>query len=189
MKQQSYARSTAIMGLGFTLVELLVTLMLVAILIGVAIPLTMTWLNKNKVSETESVLQNAISVAKAQAQSNPNGIRNQSNPVAAICAETLSDGTKTLAVKLVQNSFKGFQSPCGKASASLWEAPIQNGVDVSYADANANHETAVKPLNYLMFNAHGALVSTNCPKGATCPTKPTFKVAAGSGDEKVIKAF
>jgi prepilin-type N-terminal cleavage/methylation domain-containing protein len=178
MKHQSRAR-------GFTIIELLVTLTLVAILLGVAIPIAMTWLDNDKISETESVLQNAISVAKVQALSNPNGISGQTHAVAAICAETLSDGKKTLAVKLVKNTPKGLQSPCGSGSTSLWEAPIQSGVDLSYVDASSKD----KPLNYLMFNASGALVSTNCPKGATCPTKSNLKVAAGSGEEKVIKAF
>lgn len=167
---------------GFTLIEMLVTITLVGILIAVGLPLTSAWVDNAKITETESALQNAISVAKTQALRNPNGVDSQANPVAAICRVT-ANGEQSMAVMLVKNTATGLQDPCGAESTKLWETKLKKGVAVTYNDASNN----AQPLSYLMFNSRGALVATNCP--GTCPTTPDFKVAAGHGDERVIKAL
>lgn len=58
---------------GFSLIELLVTISILAILLAIGVPLTTTWVQRARVSEATSKLSQAYGLALALAQRNPNG--------------------------------------------------------------------------------------------------------------------
>jgi len=60
---------------GFTLVELVVTLVIVVLIMLVAVPFTQSWVNSASVRESKSLLQQAYSRARAMGLANANEIK------------------------------------------------------------------------------------------------------------------
>jgi len=67
---------------GFTLIELMITIAIIALLAVVAAPYTSSWIHEANVNEAKSTLHRAHGQAKAIALRNPNGVM-EGNQVAA----------------------------------------------------------------------------------------------------------
>ncbi|GHD67513.1 pilus assembly FimT family protein [Jeongeupia chitinilytica] len=95
---------------GFTLIELIITIAILALLLAVGVPFTQRWGQSARVQQVESTLKQGFAHAKAIALRNPNGVK---------------DGTATAAVlTLTGDSFfvcEGAPSSCG-ASNAVWQA-------------------------------------------------------------------
>ena len=72
---------------GFSLIELLVSLALLAFFITLAVPVTNTWSNNTKLHEAESLLRQGVGRAKALAQRNELGITG-SQTAAILCQDS-----------------------------------------------------------------------------------------------------
>ena len=160
---------------GFTLIELLVTITLVGILLGVGLPFTSSWVDGAKVTETESQLQHAIALAKAEAMRNPIGTE-ANKPVAAICRVD-DNGKIKLEVKLADSA--GNLCELANTNKALWSTTLKGGVSLQL-------DNATPTLGYLMFNSRGSLfTAASCPTGKTCPASVDVTVAAGSDTDNL----
>src|SRR5690606_31472179 len=106
---------------GFTLVELLITLALIAIVALAAVPYTTAWINTANVQTSAASLEQAFAKAKALALRNPAGVR---------------VGTPAASVKLVGNNLivcSGAPGDAGCAVAGgnmVWLLHVTDGVAI-----------------------------------------------------------
>ncbi|TBU95897.1 pilus assembly FimT family protein [Phytopseudomonas dryadis] len=70
---------------GFTLIELMITLAVLALLMFVGLPLTNAWVNGAQQQTAASLLREGIGRAKAQALRNPRNVQDISQPAALLC--------------------------------------------------------------------------------------------------------
>ena len=79
------ARSASSAMRGFTLIELMITILVAAVLLGVALPEFRTTINNNRVANKSNDLVNAFNIARAEALS-------RGNPVSVCAANALGTG-------------------------------------------------------------------------------------------------
>lgn len=70
---------------GFTLIEMMVTIGLVAFLLTLGVPLAREWVQSAHQRDAAGILNEALGRAKALALRNPQGLTDQTLPAAAIC--------------------------------------------------------------------------------------------------------
>lgn len=70
--------------LGFTLVELMVTIIILAILLAIAVPWTSAWIDRAKVKNSANAVKSALVQARTAALRNPNGINDSSKAVSCV---------------------------------------------------------------------------------------------------------
>jgi prepilin-type N-terminal cleavage/methylation domain-containing protein len=143
---------------GFTLIELMVTVVLVGILALTALPMTSNWILETRLAQTQSELQQAIALARAAAMRNPKGFVS-SKPVAVVCFID----NKQLEVRLVKNdSYAGDYCAAAAlpaAAETLWQTALKSTVELTQANTT---------LSYIQFDTRGRLVSSNCPQANKC---------------------
>ena len=62
-------------SIGFTLVEMMITILIMSLLLLAAVPFTTAWIQGARVNEAKSKLLQGYELARALAQRNPNGAR------------------------------------------------------------------------------------------------------------------
>lgn len=158
---------------GFTLVEFLVTASLIALLVGAALPFSSDWVASSRIQETQSLLQKAISTAKARAMRNPNGIASQT-PVAVVCRRVI-DAHSELQVRQVVRGFVRGNDPCLEANSDLlWKTQLRNAIALHHSTADG----ALEMLSHMYFDSKGALVTTGCPISGQCASQPRLQVTS-----------
>lgn len=111
---------------GFTLVELMITLALIAIIAMAAVPYTASWIHAAQVQTTAANLEQAFAKAKALALRNPSGVT-ASAPAAS--------------VKLAGNIVIVCSGAAGDAGCSLgggnmvWQGNVTDGVAIQSGGA------------------------------------------------------
>lgn len=158
MKQQS----------GFTLIEIMVVIALIAFLALSVSPIGGSWVRSANVQKTEGNLMEAIGRAKAGALRNPTGLVG-GLPVTAIC---LSD---TLVV--LQSADSNPPNCTGLVGNQLWRIPIDTGVKITASS------TSTEAISCACFNNKG-LLSTN-ETCSSCATTTTFHLSSGSKNATV----
>lgn len=154
----------------FTLVELLVTVSLLALLVVAALPNTGGWMTSARIHETGTALQQAITAAKTRALSNPHGITGPGNPVAVICQKA-----GWLEVRAVKTELALGQNPCDAIhSDQLWRTALRSAVKLEHGADDAHMHT----LSYLFFDNQGRLVTNFCPERFRCASQPRIQVAS-----------
>lgn len=151
---------------GFTLIEVLIVIAILAAVILLAAPLTGSWTADASIQESEGQLKEAIGRAKSIAQRNQMMAVGET-PVAAIC---ISD-TKALTVR------KGGENTppscaVNPAGTQVWQAQISQKVAV---------KNGVNTVSCICFNNKG-LISTagNC---AACTSSTELNLAVGNQSE------
>lgn len=151
---------------GFTLIEILITIALVAIISLVAVPITSEWLRDSEVQVAEGQLTQAIGHAQAS------GIRNVpastgDDHAAIICINTTTDALT------VRESTSSVTADCTAANTAtvLWQAKLESRVELVDTSDNA--------VSCLCFNNKGLLTDqgSSC---SSCFTGNDLKITSGS---------
>lgn len=164
---------------GFTLVELVVTLTLLALLFIMSAPFTRAWINSAKVSDTESVLQHAIGLARSHAMHSMEVEDVLQAPVAVVCI-----ASSDLQVRIVNRDIdlSQGQQPCIHSKV-VWRTKITEQVNQSFI--NDNNEPVM--LSEMHFDRDGKLASQYCHSAINqnnCATSSVLEVSA-KGAQKV----
>lgn len=118
---------------GLTLIELLVTMSIFAILLMVSVPLTRAWVANAHISQTESLVRLGYTRARALALRNPLGV------TASATAATLVIGSYSVFV--IQ----------GNGGSQIWSGTFNSDTTVSFAGTGCNSQLALDnnglPLN------------------------------------------
>ena len=153
---------------GFSLIELMIVLVLLAIIVLKAVPFTTDWVNGARVTDAQSVLVEAVGLAKSKALRNSVGII-EGKAVTAIC---LNNGF--LDVLEASNDTTPVQCT---GSTRIWRADIANNVNVKVAGSG---------FNCLCFDAKAQF--TQQGGYAACLTTTVFDLTAG-GINEVVEVY
>lgn len=106
---------------GITLIELIITLALVAVIIASIAPLGRSWIATAHVSKAQSVLTQAFNKAKTEALKNPNKVLSDAtNPTVATV--TINNTTKTITVT-------------NSSSTTIWSDSFDQDTTITLATA------------------------------------------------------
>jgi prepilin-type N-terminal cleavage/methylation domain-containing protein len=153
---------------GFTLIELMVTLALVAFLAMVSLPFTSEWISSHRMNQAETLLRSAVAKAKAEAMKNSHALAMPGLLEPAVTTALCWDpGSRRLALwaRLSDGAFQ----PCTEASPgnaekiASWDTP--SGVTL-LRNANAAQPVFVG----VCFDSRGTF------------TKDAVSQACGTGD-------
>lgn len=146
---------------GLSLIELMVTLALLAFLLSVGLPLTSGWVQSAHQRDAVGMLTEALGRAKALALRNPQGLADQSQPVAVTCL-----GKSTLSV--VAASAKGVDCGVGRA----WAAQLPADASIVQSDNST--------FQCVAFNERGIALATTV--GSLACSQSSLNVKVGSQD-------
>lgn len=138
---------------GFTLIELMISITILAILLVMGSSLTQTWIDRSQVNNTMTIVKNTMSQAKVAALRNPNNSLS-STPSVSVCLD--SSNTLHIVRANVANS-----TPCSLSSANntlLQSTALANGI-------NIKHGTAL--FACLSFNSRGMITGNTDPNCST----------------------
>lgn len=140
------------MSKGFSLIEIMIVIAVIALVVLVAAPLTGNWVSDAKRIEAEAQLTQAVGRAKAAALRNHMAATGES-PVTAIC---LSDSN----LLTVLEGTAGAAPSCASAGGTkLWQAQLHKGISVK-VDSN--------DFSCVCFNNKGLLTTSgSCSACAT----------------------
>ena len=139
---------------GFTLIEIMITLTVLAFLLFLGAPLTSAWTDGAQQQTAASLLREGIGRAKAQALRNPGGVRNADEPAAALCYSN-----QTLVLYRIDRPNSGTASVnCAATSNIIWSAALPSKPAVKLSDDNSFSCSA--------FNNQGLPITA----GNTCTT-------------------
>ena len=106
---------------GITLIELIITLALVAVIVASIAPLGRSWIATAHVSKAQSVLTQAFNKAKTEALKNPNKVLSDAtNPTVATI--TIDNTTKTITVT-------------NSSSTTIWSDSFDQDTTITLATA------------------------------------------------------
>ncbi|HKT26595.1 prepilin-type N-terminal cleavage/methylation domain-containing protein [Dyella sp.] len=137
---------------GFTLIELMVTIALVAFLLTIGIPLAREWVLSAHQRDSAGKLTEALGRAKALALRNQQGLTDQSLPTAAVCLS----GQQLSVVGADTNK----QVTC--ANQADWTAQISSDASVVRTATNI-------PFQCAAYNERGVLLSVSLASLACTP--------------------
>lgn len=149
--------------LGFTLIEIMIVIGLIAFLALTVSPIGGSWIRSADVQKTEGNLMEAIGRAKAAALRNPSGVVGDM-PVTAIC---IGD---TLVV--LQSTDNDPPNCAGLVGRQLWRTTLDTGVNITAGNDSTT------PVSCACFNNKGLLSSTNTC--SSCASNTTFHLSAGN---------
>lgn len=141
---------------GFTLIELMITIAVFALLLAIGAPLTRAWSDSAHQREAASLLQQGLSRAKATALRNVGGVLNP-EPAAVLC----HSGQTLMLFQLD----KGQSVDCTAVKGSLWSAVLPG---------SASLQSQGSEMSCVAFDNRGLPVS-----GSSCATT-TLQVLAGN---------
>ncbi|MBE1161863.1 pilus assembly FimT family protein [Dyella acidiphila] len=157
---------------GLSLIELMVTLALLAFLVMVGLPLTSAWVQSAHQRDAAGMLTEGLGRAKALALRNPQGLTDQSLPVAVTClsGRNLSVvAADASGADCSQSQQWGMQLP---TDASIVQAPLLASASTTAAAAVA--------MQCVAFNERGIALSTSV--GSLTCTSSSLNVLVGSQD-------
>jgi len=115
---------------GFSLIELMVTLALMAFLLFLGAPLTSAWNDGAQQQTAASLLREGIGRAKAQALRNPGGVVNAEEPAAALCQID-----QTLSLHRINKPNSGTASvDCSSSATVIWTAQLPSKATIKLSD-------------------------------------------------------
>lgn len=160
--------------LGFTLIELMITIVVLALLLFIGSSLTSAWIDRNQVNNGLSSLKNAVSQAKSAALRNTNDQPTE-HPAASVCFDRQNNKV---------NIVRAAQFTTNACLVSADSTPTQNYVLQSFPLAQGITLTANSGnFECLAFNSSGVLVEATGLAGA-CSNQTNLKIDIEKNDEK-----
>ncbi len=157
---------------GFTLVEVLVVVAVIATLAFAAVPLGNSWTSSAESVNTKGVLSQAISRAKSSAMRNGNKIA-ETNAVTAICVTS-----GKVEVREASGTVTSAHCTSGGGTAT-WSNKIGTSLTIK------NNSQA---FSCMCFSTKGLLVTTpsNC---SSCATTSTFEFSGSGIDNETVAIY
>lgn len=144
---------------GFTLLELMIVLAIIALLLAVGLPYTQAWVSGNRQMQARNVLVEAVSQARSLAMRNPDGI------------------TTATAAALLKLNGSTLQVENADGSQVLWSASVPANATLKLADASG---TVGATLGCVAFDNRGQRL----PDATGCTTPATqYRVAVGMNNQ------
>lgn len=134
---------------GFTLIEMMISITILAILLVMGSSLTQTWLDRSQVNSAITVLKNSMAQAKAAALRNPNNAL-LNTPSVSVCL----DSSNTLHIIRANIASTAPCSPTSANNSLLQSTPLANGISIK-------HGTAL--FACLSFNSRGMITANTDP--------------------------
>lgn len=156
---------------GFTLIELMVTLTIFAVLIMMGSSLTRTWVDRSQVNSAISTLKTAVFQAKASALRNTNN-QPLNNSSVSVCLDSTSNTINIIRTAL--NSNNVCETPDSASSTGnvlLRTLPISNDIYIKQGSAF---------FNCLSFNSAGVVIQAS---GTSCSSDTSAAFKVGKNDE------
>lgn len=195
MRVQSYPREVSAFGVprrmaGFTLVELMITIAVAAILLMIAVPSFNNIINSNRLVTATNAMVNALNSARMEAIKRNGSVQFCSNSATTNTSDTLGAlcGTNTGAVYAGSSSTPVLAGPPGLGVASVQVhgtiAAIRfDGRGLGYAPGSTTPydsttlgvvvdlcSTALTSNNHITISmATGTIITTSDPFTGTCP--------------------
>jgi len=160
---------------GFTLVELLITMVLIGILVKLSLPSFSTWIGNTQVRTVAEALQNGIRLAQAEA------VRRNRQVVL-----TFTNSTPTRDAPAVVGG--GNWSMQTVAQFGGADAEFIQGGSLAEISSDVTVAAVGAPLNALCFNSNGRLVINTDPgpSGASCNAAgTTFEINRSRADRRL----
>lgn len=163
---------------GFTLIELMVTIVLLSVLAMLAMPSFTTWINNNKVRTVSDSLQNGLRFAQAEAL-------RRSRPI--VFSLTNSPAPQTSLTAVANGS--GWSINVSKSSLDANSAFVQAGVLSDVASG-----VQISGPAAVCFNAMGRVVTNTDTdvSGASCGTPSplqTYDVSLSPGADRPLRVL
>ncbi|MGJ7501691.1 pilus assembly FimT family protein [Variovorax sp. ZT5P49] len=163
---------------GFTLIELMVTIVLLAVLTMLAMPSFMTWINNNKVRTVSDSLQNGLRFAQSEAL-------RRSRPIVFSLTNSPAPQTSLTAVANGSN----WSINVSKSSLDAKSAFVQAGVLTDVASG-----VQITGPVAVCFNAMGRVVANTDTdvNGASCGTASalqTYNVTLTPGADRPLRVL
>lgn len=155
---------------GYSLIELMITIAVLAFLAVVAMPMGSQWVKDSSLEETEGKIMQALGQAKASGLRNP-AAKTGDALVAIVCIDTSTD-------KLwLMESTATVEANCDTTNTAtkLWQTELHE--DLTVTDASNSNVTC------LCTNNKGLLI--NSGTCSACYTGNQLKLAAGSSNRFV----
>lgn len=163
---------------GFTLIELMVTVVLMSILAMLAMPAFTTWINNNKVRTVSDSLQNGLRFAQSEAL-------RRSRPMVFSLTNSAAPQTSLTAV----DNGSGWSINVSKSSLDAKSAFVQSGVLSDVASG-----VQITGPAAVCFNAMGRVVANTDTgvNGASCDTGftvQTYDVSLSPGADRPLRVL
>lgn len=147
---------------GFTLLELMIVLAIIAVLLAVGLPYTRAWVDSNRQLQARNVLTEAVAQTRALAMRNPGGI------------------TDTSAAALLKLSGHTIEVENADGSQVLWSGTVPTNATFKLADGAGLVGAA---LGCVAFDNRGQRLPS--ASGCTTPTAQ-YRVAVGFNTQEPV---
>lgn len=152
---------------GFSLIELLITIALIAFLAFMALPMTAAWIDGPDVNKTQTGFTKAYTLAKNIAI-REGAAQTANGASSALCLITNADGTRRIIVRS-QTGEVGDENRqpahCNDGGEVVYSQDIANGVSIKYG---ATASTDFKCACFTSKGAIAPITTTNCTAAQNC---------------------
>lgn len=159
---------------GFTLVELMITLVIIAILLFMGTSLSRSWIDRTQVDSSTASLKNAISQAKSSALRNTNN-QPTNYAAASVCYDQENNILNVVRAASYANNACLITADSPEQNYILNQLPLAKAVSLKVSTAD---------FKCLSFNSAGVLVDAVGISGS-CTNQLSLKIDIEKNNEKV----
>lgn len=160
---------------GFTLIELMITLVILAVLLFMGTNLTRSWVDRSQVDGAMASVKNAVSQAKSAALRNTNN-QPTNYAAASVCYDQTNNTLNVVrAAREANNACLVTTEDAPEQNYILNRFPLAKGITLKVGNTN---------FECLSFNSAGVLVSADGVNG-TCSNQLNLKIDVEKNDEEV----